>query len=85
MGLGPIIILDHFFKWDKLIFHPLVFQAEGILSSVYPSVRPSINLSQSQIWAAITIFVPNMHHGILKMGAIDLALQGHFGNFDTEF
>ena len=44
--------------------------------------------NSSQIWAWITKFAPNiMGYSwlVLKMGVIDLDLQGHFGHFYLEF
>ena len=46
-------------------FYPWAFQAEGVLS--LPASVRKLNLvftiTQSQIWAGITKFAPNMHHG----------------------
>ena len=58
--------------------HPWPFRPKGYCRCLRPSVRPSVRLSvrpwtlpcphdnSSQIWAKITKFVPNMHHGILS-------------------
>ena len=59
-------------------FYPSAFQAKGVLSlppSVRPWTLPCPHDNFSQIWAGITKFVPNMHHGILSAG---IGNRGHW-------
>ena len=64
---------------NVVAFHPVAFQAKGVLSlpvsvrlsvrlSVRPWTLPSLCDNSSLIWARITKFAPNMHHGILSDG-----------------
>ena len=80
-------------------FHPLAFQAEGVLS-LPASVRLSVRLSVRNLFlvCAITrhrfgLESPNLHQTcilgysrlVLKMEVIEFGLQVHFGHFDSEF
>ena len=83
----------------RYLFHPLSFQAEGVLSlpvSVCPSSHPSV--CKLYLVRMITHHrcepqLPNLHHTcimdysqlVLKVEVINFDLQGHFGNFDSEF
>ena len=65
----------------SLIFTPWSFRPKGychclhlsVQPFVCPSVRPSVNFicphdNSSQIWAWITKFASNMHHGMISAG-----------------
>ena len=80
-------------------FHPLAFQAEGVLS-LPASVCLSVRLSVRNLFlvCAITrhrfgIESPNLHQTcilgysrlVLKMEVIEFGLQVHFGHFDLVF
>ena len=78
------------------VFYPTAFQAEGVLSlptSVGPFVCPSVR--ELSLVRTITRHIfelesPNVHQTcipgysrlVLKIGVIDLDLQGHYGHFE---
>ena len=71
-----------------------------VVACVFPSVRPSVNPSVRKLYHVRTITChrfelksPNLHQTcilgysrlLLRIGLIDLDLQGNFGHFDSEF
>ena len=70
-------------QWNlHLVFTPWPFRPKGYCRCLHPSVRPSVCLQtlpcthdNSQIWAGITKFAPNMHHGIQLVG---IENRGHW-------